>query len=52
MMDRDDRIKYFDLQRKNYPKRREFNNYTIESSQILLNQHKDILKKLRFKLST
>jgi len=51
MMDIDKRIKHFDLQRKNYPKRREFYNYTIEAS----NQSKsikDTLKKLRFNLST
>lgn len=51
MMDIDKRIKHFDLQRKNYPKRREFNNYTIESSNPS-KSIKDILKKLRFNLST
>lgn len=50
-MDIDKRIRYFDLQRKNYPKRREFNNYRIESSN-LSKSTKDILKNLRFNLST
>jgi erythronate-4-phosphate dehydrogenase len=44
------RIEYFDLQRKNYPKRREFNNYTIEASN-LGKSIKENLKKLRFNLS-
>jgi erythronate-4-phosphate dehydrogenase len=51
MMDIDKRIKHFDLQRKKYPKRREFNNYTIEASR-LSKSIKETLKKLRFKLST
>ena len=50
-MGKDDRMTNFDLQRKNYPKRREFNNYTIESSN-LSKSTKDILKNLRFNLST
>jgi erythronate-4-phosphate dehydrogenase len=50
-MEKDDRMKYFDLQRKNYPRRREFNNYTIESSNLSKSMQ-DVLKKLRFKLST
>ena len=51
MMDIDDRIKHFDLQRKNYPQRREFNNYTIDASNQSKSR-KDTLKKLRFNLST
>jgi len=51
MMDIDKRIKHFDLQRKKYPKRREFNNYTIETTR-LSKSIKETLKKLRFKLST
>ncbi len=51
MMDIDKRIKHFDLQRKNYPKRREFNNYEIESSN-LSRSIKETLKILRFNLST
>jgi erythronate-4-phosphate dehydrogenase len=51
MMDIDKRIKHFDLQRKNYPKRREFNNYTIEAC-TPSKSIKETLKKLRFNLST
>lgn len=51
MMENDKRIKHFDLQRKNYPKRREFNNYTIESSN-LSKSIKETLEKLRFNLSS
>jgi hypothetical protein len=51
MMDIDKRIKQFDLQRKNYPQRREFNNYTIQASK-LSKSIKETLKKLRFNLST
>jgi erythronate-4-phosphate dehydrogenase len=51
MMDTDKRIKQFDLQRKNYPQRREFNNYTIEDSN-LSKSIKETLKKLRFNFST
>ena len=46
-MEKEDRMKYFDLQRKNYPRRREFNNYTIESSNLSKSMQ-DVLKKLRF----
>ncbi|MCU0344235.1 MAG: 4-phosphoerythronate dehydrogenase [Ignavibacterium sp.] len=46
-----DRINYFDLMRKSYPERREFNNYTIESSN-LSKSIEYILKNLRFKLFT
>lgn len=49
--DKDERIRYFDLLRKNYPRRREFNNYTIDSSNLSKSMQ-NILKKLRFKLST
>jgi erythronate-4-phosphate dehydrogenase len=49
-MDIDKRIRHFDLQRKNYPKRREFNNYTIEASNISISK-KETLEKLRFNLS-
>ena len=51
MMDIDDRIKHFDLQRKNYPQRREFNNYKIDTSNPS-KSIREILKKLRFNLST
>ncbi len=51
MMDVDNRIKNFDLQRKNYPKRREFNNYTIEAID-LSESIKETLRKLRFNFST
>jgi erythronate-4-phosphate dehydrogenase len=50
-MDKDERIRYFDLLRKNYPRRREFNNYTVDSSNLSKSMQ-NILKKLRFKLST
>ena len=50
-MEKEDRMKYFDLQRKNYPRRREFNNYTIKSSNLSKSMQ-DVLKKLRFTLST
>jgi erythronate-4-phosphate dehydrogenase len=49
MIDRDERKKYFDLQRKNYPNRREFDNYSINSAK-LSKETKDILEKLRFRL--
>ena len=39
----------FDKQRKNYPFRREFNNYRIES-QNLLDKQKDLLKAMRFEV--
>jgi erythronate-4-phosphate dehydrogenase len=48
-MNRDERNKYFDLQRKNYPNRREFDNYSINSDK-LSKKTKDILEKLRFRL--
>jgi erythronate-4-phosphate dehydrogenase len=51
MMENHKRIKHFDLQRKNYPKRREFNNYIIETSNTS-KSIREILKKLRFNLST
>lgn len=51
MMDVDNRIKNFDLQRKNYPKRREFNSYTIEAID-LSESIKETLRKLRFNFST
>lgn len=41
----------FDLLRKNYPSRREFNNYTIKSNN-LSGEIKNILKILRFNLIT
>ena len=50
-MDKDKRINHFDLQRKNYPKRREFNNYTIEAID-LSESIKETLRKLRFNFST
>ena len=49
-MEKDKRIKHFDLQRKNYPKRREFDNYTIEANNSS-KSIREILKKLRFNLS-
>jgi len=49
IMNMQERIEYFDLQRKNYPIRREFDNYSIDSEK-LSKRTKDILEKLRFKL--
>lgn len=49
-MNEDERIKYFDLQRKNYPKRREFNNYSV-NTKSLSEEGKNFLKKLRFNIS-
>jgi len=49
-MNGDEQIKYFDLQRKNYPKRREFNNYNVESKKMK-DEIKNILTKLRFYLT-
>lgn len=50
-MDSFERMKYFDVERKNYPMRREFNNYSIKvknvSSEII-----NTLEKLRFKVLT
>jgi erythronate-4-phosphate dehydrogenase len=50
-MDREERIKYFDLLRKNYPIRREFNNYSVKSTN-LSEEVKNILEKLRFYITT
>lgn len=50
-LNREERIKSFDLQRKNYPIRREFNNYSVKSTN-LSEEIKNILKTLRFKLTT
>ena len=49
IMNMQERIEYFDLQRKNYPIRREFDNYSIDSEKLSKGT-KDILEKLRFKL--
>ncbi len=49
-MQEDERIKYFDLQRKNYPMRRELNNYNVEFKSID-NEIKNILTNLRFNVS-
>lgn len=50
-MNESERILEFDLQRKNYPNRREFNNYKIKSEN-LSEEIKNILKILRFNLIT
>ena len=50
-MDRDEGKKYFDLLRKNYPIRREFNNYSVQSNN-LSEEVKNILEKLRFTFTT
>ncbi len=50
-MNESERILEFDLQRKNYPNRREFNNYTVKSDN-LSKEIKNILKILRFNLVT
>lgn len=49
-MDREARIKYFDSLRKNYPIRREFNNYSVKSKSMS-EDVKNLFKKLRFNLS-
>ncbi len=49
-MKEDERIKYFDAQRKNYPMRREFNNYNVELKSIE-GETKNILTNLRFNVS-
>ncbi len=46
----EERGKYFDLMRKNYPVRREFNNYTVKTVDLNTNEA-EILKKLRFNIS-
>jgi erythronate-4-phosphate dehydrogenase len=51
MMDQNERKKYFDLQRKNYPIRREFDNYSINSEK-LSKRTSHILENLRFKILT
>ena len=50
VMNFQERLEYFDLQRKNYPTRREFNNYTV-NSKFMNEEVKNLLKKLRFNLS-
>jgi Domain of unknown function (DUF3410). len=49
-MSREERIKYFDLLRKDYPIRREFNNYRIELKNSD-GKTKKILTNLRFNIS-
>jgi erythronate-4-phosphate dehydrogenase len=49
IMNMQELIEYFDLQRKNYPIRREFDNYSIDSEKLSKGT-KDTLEKLRFKL--
>jgi erythronate-4-phosphate dehydrogenase len=50
-MQQEEAISYFDLQRKEYPTRREFNNFKIKSEK-LSETTKILLNKLRFKLIT
>jgi erythronate-4-phosphate dehydrogenase len=50
VMNLKERLDYFDLQRKNYPVRREFNNYQV-SLQDLDDKIKNILTTLRFNVS-
>lgn len=49
-MSREERIKYFDLLRKDYPIRREFNNYRVELKNFD-GKTKKILTNLRFNIS-
>ena len=49
-MSREERIKYFDLLRKDYPIRREFNNYRVELKNFD-GKTKNILTNLRFNIS-
>ncbi|MBK7632522.1 MAG: 4-phosphoerythronate dehydrogenase [Ignavibacteriales bacterium] len=46
-----ERVLEFDLQRKNYPTRREFNNYSIRFDN-LKEENTSVLKKLRFNIIT
>ncbi len=48
-LEKDKRAEYFDTMRKNYPVRREFNNYTVTISKNLKREI-NILKALRFNL--
>ena len=50
IMNKTERTEYFDFQRKEYPIRREFNNYTIKSNN-LSEETKIILNNLRFNIS-
>lgn len=50
-IDQNDRKIYFDSQRKNYPVRREFDNYSINSEK-LSKRTKHILENMRFKIIT
>ena len=50
-MNKNERKEYFDSQRKEYPMRREFNNYSIKSNN-LSKETKDILEKLRFTINS
>lgn len=49
-MNENEKIKYFDLQRKNYPTRRELNNYCI-NPKSLSEEEKNLFEKFRFNLS-
>ena len=51
VMNMQERVEYFDLQRKNYPIRREFDNYSIDSEKLFRGT-RDILEKLRFTFTT
>jgi erythronate-4-phosphate dehydrogenase len=51
MMDKNEASKSFDLQRKNYPIRREFSNYTISANNLSV-ETQIILKKLGFNVIT
>jgi len=49
MMNQSERILEFDLLRKNYPQRREFNNYTVYAEDLGIKES-NLLKTLRFNL--
>jgi erythronate-4-phosphate dehydrogenase len=51
LMNVQEQAEYFDLQRKNYPIRREFDNYSIDS-ETLSKGTKNILENLRLKIFT
>lgn len=50
-INKNDRGRYFDYLRKNYPVRREFSNYTVRINKHLQNEIK-ILEAMRFKVDT
>lgn len=50
LMNAQEQVEYFDLQRKKYPIRREFNNYNV-NSEFMSEEVKNLFNTLRFNLS-